>query len=83
PSTDDFKNASPIVISAKGNSEKLSVSADAQDQWSLNSEWALGEPLRLLQGNLVSSSLTLPQLNDQSRLTIALQGLQGDKWLPT
>ncbi|EOG9027083.1 AsmA2 domain-containing protein YhdP [Proteus mirabilis] len=83
PSTDDFKNASPIVISAKGNSEKLNVSADAQDQWSLNSEWALGEPLRLLQGNLVSSSLTLPQLNDQSRLTIALQGLQGDKWLPT
>lgn len=83
PETLDLKNSPPIVISAKGNSETLSVNASAEKQWKLNSQWALGKQLRLLQGNLVSSSLKLPELSSQQRLTIALKGLEGDKWLPT
>lgn len=83
PETADFKNSSPIVISAKGNSERLTINATAEKQWALNSEWALGKQLRLLQGNLASSSIKLPELTSQERLTIALKGLNGDKWLPT
>lgn len=83
PETQDLKNSPPIVISAKGNSETLTVNASAEKQWKLNSQWALGKQLRLLQGHVVSSSIKLPELNSQQRLTIALKGLEGDKWLPT
>ncbi|MDF4667451.1 hypothetical protein P3526_24585, partial [Vibrio parahaemolyticus] len=83
PETQDLKTSPPIVISAKGNSETLSVNASAEKLWKLNSQWALGKQLRLLQGNLVSSSIKLPELGSQQRLTIALKGLEGDKWLPT
>lgn len=83
PETQDLKNSPPIVISASGNSETLTVNANAEKQWKLNSQWGLGKQLRLLQGNLVSSTLKLPELSPQQRLTIALKGLDGDKWLPT
>ncbi|WYW99601.1 AsmA2 domain-containing protein YhdP [Proteus vulgaris] len=83
PETQDLKNSSPIVISANGNSETLTVNANVEKQWKLNSQWGLGKQLRLLQGNLVSSTLKLPELSSQQRLTIALKELEGDKWLPT
>nr|WP_255297169.1 AsmA-like C-terminal region-containing protein [Proteus vulgaris] len=59
------------------------MNANAEKQWKLNSQWGLGKQLRLLQGNLVSSTLKLPELSSQQRLTIALKELEGDKWLPT
>lgn len=83
PNTQDLANSSLIKVLATGNSERLDISANAQDQWALNSKWALGKPLRLVQGNLVSSSIELPKLDSKERLTVALKGMNGDKWLPT
>ncbi|MEQ4922570.1 AsmA2 domain-containing protein YhdP [Proteus hauseri] len=83
PETQDLKTSPPIMISAKGNSEKLTIDANAEKQWALNSEWALGKQLRLLRANLASSSIKRPKLPEQERLTIELKGLNGDKWLPT
>lgn len=83
PETQDFKASPPIIISAKGNSEKLNIDVSADKLWALNSEWLLGKQLRLLRGNLASASIKLPKLTEQERLTIELIGLNGDKWLPT
>ena len=83
PNNQDLQNASPINITANGNSEILNITALAEQQWALNSQWQLGKTLRLLSGNLVSGDIKLPDLTQHERFSVKLNGVDGDKWLPT